>query len=104
MVKMENQKTEEEKPAKNVEGALASDAKSEAMSNVISILPHLESVGDDFRFEADDILEAAKGGLKNVVIIGEDEDDELFVAASMNAGIALILLERAKRRIVFGDE
>jgi hypothetical protein len=60
------------------------------------------TVGEGFRFDPDVILEAAKGqGFTNLVIIGEmPDDDELYVAGMANAGESLILMERAKLKII----
>lgn len=63
----------------------------------------LVEVGEGFRFEADEILEAAKGqGLVNVVIVGELPDGELWVSGASNAGLVMILMERAKLQIIQG--
>lgn len=71
--------------------------------NVTRFEPHV--VGEGYRFDADDILEGAKGqGLTIVSVIAEDQNGELWVSGSANAGETLILLERAKHHIVFGDE
>lgn len=72
------------------------------MSNVSKL--ELVEVGEDFRFDPDDILEQAKGqGFTRLVIIGETEnDDELYVAGTANAGESLILMELAKLQIIKG--
>lgn len=63
----------------------------------------LVEVGEGFRFDPDQILEEAKGqGFQTLVIIGEMEGGELWVSASAGAGVAMILMERAKRQII-GD-
>ena len=73
------------------------------MSEVVAFKPAL--VGEDYRFDADAILEAAKGqGFQNIVIIGELESGELWVSSAANAGEALILMEKAKRNIIFGED
>jgi len=73
------------------------------MSNVVKLEP--VSVGDSFRFEADTILEAAKGqGLRTVAVLGQCEDGTIWVSGSANAGETLVLMELAKRQIVFGGE
>lgn len=66
-------------------------------------------VGDNFRFDPDEILDKAKGrNFKTVLIVAEYEDEDgdnrLWVSSSANAGTALILMEHAKRQIVFGDD
>lgn len=69
-------------------------------SNVVKL--ELVEVGENFRFDADEILEAAKGkNFRSLMIIAEPEDeDDLYVASSCNAGEAMILMELAKRVIV----
>lgn len=63
----------------------------------------LVEVGENFRFEADAILDAAKGqGLRNVVIVGELPDGDLWLSSASGAGVAMILMERAKLQIVQG--
>lgn len=65
----------------------------------------LVEVGENFRFDPDALLEAAKGhGFTNLVILGELPDGEIWVSGMSNAGETLVLVERAKRIIVFGDE
>lgn len=65
----------------------------------------LVSVGEDFRFDPDEILEAAKGkGFSELVIIGTLPDGELWVSGSANGGETMILMEHAKRHICFGHE
>lgn len=62
-------------------------------------------VGEGFRFDPDDILEGAKGqGFSTLAILAETEDGEIWISGSANAGETLILMERAKRQIVFGGE
>ena len=72
------------------------------MSNVSKL--ELVEVGEDFRFDPDVILEQAKGqGFTRLVIMGETEnDDELYVAGTANAGESLILMELAKLQIIKG--
>ncbi len=62
----------------------------------------LVSVGEGFRFDPDELLEAAKGrGFTNLVIIGELPDgDDHWISGMANAGEALILIERAKLQII----
>lgn len=62
----------------------------------------LVTVGEGFRFDPDDLLEAGKGqGFTNLVILGElPDDDDVYVAGMANAGEALILMERAKLQII----
>lgn len=70
--------------------------------NVVAFTPVV--VGEGYRFDADEILDAAKGyEFERVVILGRLENGELYVAGSANAGESLILIEQAKHHIVFGD-
>lgn len=72
------------------------------MTNVVQL--HPVEVGEGFRFDPNKVLDAAKDQpLTNVVIIGQLEDGELWVSSAANAGEALVLMEMAKRRIVFGE-
>lgn len=73
------------------------------MSEVVKLQP--VEVGEGFRFDADAILEAAKRkGFTTVAVLGQLEDGSFWVSGSANAGETLILMERAKRQICFGDE
>ncbi|MRN50766.1 phosphoribosylformylglycinamidine synthase [Brucella sp. 10RB9214] len=73
------------------------------MSEVVKL--QSVEVGEGFRFDADAILEAAKGkGFTTVAVLGQLEDGSFWVSGSANAGETLILMERAKRQICFGDE
>ena len=72
-------------------------------SNVVKFEPVV--VGEGYRFDADEILEAAKGkGFETVVVLGQLEDGSYWVSGSANAGETLLLMERAKHAIVFGDD
>jgi hypothetical protein len=52
-------------------------------------------------FDADVILNAAKGHLKSVVIIGETEDGDEFFSASVSGGPEILwMLERAKHKLM----
>ncbi len=65
----------------------------------------LVEVGEAFRFDPDAILEAAKGqGFETLAIVGQMDDGSVWVSGSANAGETLILMERAKRQIVFGED
>lgn len=73
------------------------------MSNVVKLEP--VEVGEGYRFDPDEILEAAKGqGFATLAILGQFEDGTFWVSGSANAGETLILMERAKHQIVFGEE
>lgn len=72
------------------------------VENVVKL--HPVEVGDGYRFDPDQILEEAKRrDFTSVVVIGELPDGELWVSSAVNAGEALVLIERAKHRIVFGE-
>ena len=61
-------------------------------------------VGSGYRFDPDKILEQAKGrGHTNILVIGELEDGSLWVSSAANAGEALVLMEKAKHQIIFGE-
>ena len=72
------------------------------MGDVLKFNP--VEVGDGFRFDPDEILESAKGQPFTIVsIIAETEDGKIWVSGSANAGETLILLERAKDFVIFGE-
>lgn len=61
-------------------------------------------IGDAYRFDPDEILEQAKGkSFSELVIIGTLPDGEHWTSGNCNAGEALILMERAKIKIVTGE-
>ena len=69
--------------------------------NVVRL--HPVEVGAGFRLNTDEMLQNTIGTpFERLVIIGELENGELYVAGSANAGETLIMLELAKHRIVFG--
>lgn len=71
--------------------------------NVVPLI--LLECGEDFRVPDDKVLEAAKGqDFHRLLVVGQYDNGELYIAGSTNAGEGLILLERAKRQIVFGEE
>lgn len=58
-------------------------------------------VGEAFRFDPDELLETAKGqSLDRLAIIGELPNGEMWISGTANAGETLILIERAKLRII----
>lgn len=66
---------------------------------------HPVEVGSEYRFDPDEILEAAKGQpFTRIAVVGQFDDGELWVSGNANAGETLILMEHAKRLIVFGEE
>lgn len=66
------------------------------MTNV-SIFPGITPLP----FDADVILDAAKGCMSSVVIIGETEDGEEFFSSSLGDGPEILwMLERAKLKLL----
>lgn len=62
---------------------------------------HPTVVGDGYRFDADEILEGAKGrNMETLVIIGQLPNGDLWVSSDVNAGTALVLIHRAINQIV----
>lgn len=73
------------------------------MSNVHKL--ELVQMGDGLRFDPDETLENAKGhGFVTLLVIGELPDGLPLLLGNCNAGEALILMERIKHSIVFGDD
>lgn len=73
------------------------------MGNVSKFEP--VEVGESYRFDPDELLDAAKGqGFTNLVILAELPDGTFWVSGMANAGETMILMERAKRQIVFGED
>ena len=69
------------------------------MSNVHTLQP--VSVGERFRFDPDETLEAAKGqAFATVAVIGHYEDGTIWVSSSANSGETYILLDLAKAEII----
>lgn len=48
--------------------------------------------------------EAKTWGLATVLIIGETDAGEMYIGGSHNSGTAMILMERAKHALVFGND
>ena len=58
-------------------------------------------IGESYRFDPDEMLDAAKGqGFTELVIIGTLPDGEHWTSGNCNAGEALILMERAKLKML----
>lgn len=71
------------------------------MSKVVKFEP--VEVGDGYRFDPDEVLDAAKGqGFTELVILGTLPNGERWVSGNCNAGEALILMERAKLVLIGG--
>lgn len=78
-------------------------AKLLAMRDTVAKLELVE-VGEGFRFDPDELLEAAKGqGFTRLVILAENPDGTLWVSGSANAGETVILIELAKHKIIHGE-
>jgi hypothetical protein len=72
------------------------------MSENVIKLP-LQVVGEGFRFDGDQILDDAKGqNFITLAILGQTEDGDIWVSGNANAGETLVLMEKAKRKII-GD-
>jgi hypothetical protein len=72
------------------------------MADILRLVP--PTIGDGVRLNVDDMLEEAKGkDFTQAVIIAERQDGTTVCFGSANAGESLILIERAKRIIVFGE-
>ena len=71
-------------------------------SNVVKFEP--VEVGSGFRFDADETLEHAKGqNFTCLAIIGQLEDGSQWITGNANAGEILVMMERAKHHLVFGE-
>lgn len=69
------------------------------MSNVTKL--ELRAVGEAFRFDPDELLEAAKGaGFTTLAILGQLKDGEIWISGSENAGETLMLIEKAKLKLI----
>ena len=64
-----------------------------------------EVVASTYRFDPDEVLEEAKGQLHTTLfILGENAEGELYLAGNANSGEMLVLMEKAKRKICFGED
>lgn len=58
-------------------------------------------VGEGYRFDPDEILEAAKGkDFTTLAVIGQLPDGEMWISGNANAGETFILMERAKLSLI----
>lgn len=72
------------------------------MSEVVKL--KLVSFSEELRLDVDEMLENTKGQpFETIAIIGEMEDGTLWISGNANAGETLILMEKAKRQIIFDD-
>ena len=67
-------------------------------AQIIGFTPDI--VGDGFTVDPDEVLQGCLGKLKSVVVIGIDEDGDLWGSASDGRPETIALLERAKARLL----
>lgn len=73
------------------------------MNNVVKL--ELVSFSEKLRLDSDEMLEKTKGKpFETMAIIGELEDGTFWVSGNSNLGETLVLMEKAKRHLIFGDE
>lgn len=73
------------------------------MSNVTEFVPQV--VGEGVRFNPDQMFQNLIGAdINTVTVIIEDGDGNVSTYGNCNRGESLVLMERAKRFLVFGDE
>ena len=73
------------------------------MSNVVKLEP--VEVGESFRFDPDQVLDDAKGqAFTSLAILGTTDDGEIWITGNANAGEILVMMEMAKRKLVFGED
>ena len=64
-----------------------------------------ETVGDEYRFDPDQVLEDSKRqGFVTLVVLAQNEDGDIWITGNANVGETLVLMERAKHHLVFGDD
>jgi hypothetical protein len=74
------------------------------MAEVVKLADHLTEIGDNYRFDADELLEDAKGqDFTNLLILGQCADGSLYISGASNAGMALVLMELAKHQLIHGE-
>jgi hypothetical protein len=72
------------------------------LAEIINIRTGL--VGDGRKLSPASVLDAARAAdLSTVVVIGYEQDGSLYAASTDGTGDCLLLIERAKQLIVFGD-
>ena len=59
-------------------------------------------IGSGRRLEPDTVLEEARGQLQEVVVIGYDQDGEIYVAGSEGPGDTMWLIEACKLFLLNG--
>lgn len=80
-------------------------ASREAIAAAPNVTPiRLTEIGDDRRVAARAIMKRAKAEkLDEIMVIGRDDNGELWASSSLNAGQSLWLLEKLKERILSGN-
>lgn len=68
------------------------------MSNVVSFNPGI--VGDGAKIDPETVLDAAKGKLSAVVVIGIEHNGHLYCASSDGRPEVIALCERVKARLI----
>jgi hypothetical protein len=62
-------------------------------------------VSEAYRFDADETLDKAKGEpFVKLLVLGQLDDGSLYIMGNANAGESLILMEKVKHHIVFGED
>lgn len=71
--------------------------------NVVKFQP--VEVGENYRFEPDEIVKGALGQpFTKIAILGQLEDGTMWVSGNANAGETVILMERAKHHLCFPSD
>lgn len=72
-------------------------------ADILKLVPN--EIGADFRFDADAVLESMKGkSFTGLLVFGLCEDGSVDIQGNCNAGEALVIMIRAARELVFGDD
>ena len=73
------------------------------MAEIVQFKP--VEVSSGYRFDADTILDGAKGNEFDIlIVVGQLANGETWISSTANAGEAIILMERAKRDLIFGTD
>lgn len=71
-------------------------------ADILKLVPN--EISADFRFDADVVLESMKGkSFTSLLVFGQCEDGSIEIQGNCNAGEALVLMERTKHELVFGE-
>lgn len=76
------------------------------MSRVVKFVPR--ELGERFRSDPDEILADARGaGFTSLIVIGHWDDvnpgEDIWIGSNANVGETVLLLERAKHKLIHGD-